>query len=551
MQAGEHFFVGGGATGSRPTAPPPDQSQPPAGDPGLPARPAMRRLPMALAWAAGAAALFTLFLRVSLTGAVISDGANTALQAWDMLHGHLLLHGWLVGDATFYTFELPLVALVEVFFGLHTIAVHVAMAVIYLIVAVSAVAIAVTGATGAAARLRRAAVVVAVLAAPTLIVSDRWIPLGFPDHMGSSVFLLVSCLLVDRLSSRRFTAPLLCVILCAGQISDGTVRYVAAPAICAVCAYRVLAARNIRTGDAANLVAAAVSLPLATAARALMRHLGAYLMVSPRTSLAPVSRWPHNAAVTWYSLRRLFGIQAAPHEAAASGWAVVFGAACLLAVTAGFLAVLLRWPRASRAEQVLTVAIAVNIVAYLVSRLPTPYTPHDLAFVLPAGAVLAARACVPARLAGRLPRLAVGGAAAVAALLPLSLVAAQPSARGADLRLTDWLTAHGLSYGLGGYWQSSALALQTGNRVQIRTIKVRGGAVRPFPWETNLDWFDPARHRANFILVQGGKDPATVAALERIFGKPVMTERIGTYEILVYRKNLLTEVKRPITRPLS
>ncbi|MBO0875330.1 MAG: hypothetical protein J2P19_18255, partial [Pseudonocardia sp.] len=61
----------------------------------------------------------------------------------------------------------------------------------------------------------------------------------------------------------------------------------------------------------------------------------------------------------------------------------------------------------------------------------------------------------------------------------------------------------------------------------------------------------PARHRANFILVQGGKDPATVAALERIFGKPVMTERIGTYEILGYRKNLLTEVKRPITRPLS
>jgi hypothetical protein len=509
------------------------------------------RLPMWLVWAVAAAALFAAFLRISLTSAVTSDGANNALQAWDLLHGHLLLHGWLLGDATFYTFELPLIALVEVFFGLHTIVMHVAIAAIYLIVAGCAVGLAVTGATGAAARLSRAAVVVAVLTAPALVMSDRWIPLGFPDHMGTVVFLLVSCLLVDRAPSRRFTAPLLCVILCAGQISDDTVRYVAAPAIFAVCAYRVLAARNIRTGDAANMVAAAVSLPLATAIRALMRHLGAYQMVAPRTSLVPVRNWSHNAAVTWYSLRRLFGIQAAPHEAAAGGWAVVFGTACLLAVAAGFLAVLLRWPRASRAEQVLTVAIAVNIVAYLVSKLPTPYTPHDLAFVLPAGAVLAARVCVPARLAGRLPRLAVGGAAAIAALLPLSLVAAQPIARSPNLQLADWLTAHGLSYGLGGYWQSSAVALQTSNRVQIRTIKVRGGAVRPFPWETNLNWFDPARHRANFVLVQGSKDPATVPALERIFGRPTLTDRLGNIEVLIYGKNLLTEVKRPITRPLG
>jgi hypothetical protein len=140
---------------------------------------------------------------------------------------------------------------------------------------------------------------------------------------------------------------------------------------------------------------------------------------------------------------------------------------------------------------------------------------------------------VPARLAGRVPRIAGGGAVAVAALVPLSLVAAQPSAPGADLRLTNWLTAHGLSYGLGGYWESSAVALQTSDQVRIRTIKVRGGAVRPFPWETNLDWFDPARHCANFVLVQGNKDPATVPALERIFGRPTLTDRLGNVEILV------------------
>jgi len=61
----------------------------------------------AAAWIVGALALFALYLRISFTGHVTSDGANNALQAWDMWHGHLLLHGWIMGDATYYTFELP------------------------------------------------------------------------------------------------------------------------------------------------------------------------------------------------------------------------------------------------------------------------------------------------------------------------------------------------------------------------------------------------------------------------------------------------------------
>ncbi|MGH3199656.1 MAG: hypothetical protein ACRDNT_27900 [Streptosporangiaceae bacterium] len=53
----------------------------------------------AAAWIVGCMALFAFYLRVSLTGHVTSDGANSALQAWDTLHGHLPLHGWIIGDA--------------------------------------------------------------------------------------------------------------------------------------------------------------------------------------------------------------------------------------------------------------------------------------------------------------------------------------------------------------------------------------------------------------------------------------------------------------------
>src|SRR5580693_8048159 len=114
------------------------------------ARLTARRVRAALAWTVGAAALFALYLRIKVSMAPDSDTANNALQAWDMLHGHVLLHGWLTGDVPFYTFELPLMALVEIFFGLHDVAMHVSMALVYLIITGCAVAIAVTDSRGAA-----------------------------------------------------------------------------------------------------------------------------------------------------------------------------------------------------------------------------------------------------------------------------------------------------------------------------------------------------------------------------------------------------------------
>jgi len=478
-----------------------------------------------------------------------SDTANNALQAWDMLHGHVLLHGWLTGDVPFYTFELPLMALVEIFFGLHDVAMHVSMALVYLIITGCAVAIAVTDSRGAA-RAVRAGLVVAVLAAPVLTVTEAWIPLGFPDHFGTVVFLLVSCLLVDRASRRRFTAPLLCVILVAGQIGDVTVRYVAVPAIIVTCAYRVLAARRIKTGDAANLLAAALSLPLATSVRALMRHFGAYLMTAPKTGIAPVSQWGYNWALTWHSIRMLFGITSEPGGGPIGGTAI-FGWACLVVAAAGAARVIWRWHRARRAEQVLLLAVVANVVVYAFSTLPTPWDPHDIAGLLPAGAILGARALVPDRIAGRVTGLVATCAALIAALLPLSLQAAARSPQAAPVAgLTAWLEAHGLRYGLGGYWDSSVVSLQSGGQVLVRAVGNHEGQIRPDAWETNFLWYDPARHYANFVIFNvSGNDLGTRAL--RFFGTPVSVSRVGAWDVAIYDTNVLQLVGAPVLSPTS
>ena len=216
------------------------------------------------------------------------------------------------------------------------------------------------------------------------------------------MFLLVSVLLID-LPARWYTSPLLLAILCAGEIGDATVRYVAVPAVVAVCGYRVVAARKVRTGDAANALAAAASVPLASVVRAVMLHFGAYQMVAPKTAISRPQQWPHNAALAWHALRVLFGVEigsGSPSPARTAGY--ILGLACLLAAAAGFARVVWTWRTASRAEQLLCAAIVINLSMYVISTMPIPSNPYEVVAVLPCGAVLAARACVPGHIVGTL-----------------------------------------------------------------------------------------------------------------------------------------------------
>jgi len=526
--------------GAQRTGLPPAPSPRPVG-PGGSGHRWVRRLLAATAWIAGGAALFLCYLRISFTYHVTSDGANNALQAWDMLHGHLLMHGWILGDATYYTFDLPVLALTEIFFGLQDLTSHVASALIYLIVTVCAVALAVADSRGLA-RVARAGVVVAVLTATFHVEWNAPYLLGAPDHVGTSVFLLVSALLIDRAPARRYTSPLLLAILCAGQIGDATVRYVAVPAVVVVSVYRMAAARKVRTGDAANALAAVASVPLAAAVRALMVHFGAYQMVAPRTAIAPPGRWPHNAAIAWHAMRVLFGAEVASGSAnPARDAGYVLGIACLLAVAAGFARVVWTWRTASRAEQLLCAAIVINLAVYVVSTMPIPSNPYEVVAILPCGAVLAARACVPRRIPDRLRAGLTTGLVAAVALAPLAIAAARSPAMAPTAPVTAWLEAHGLTYGLAGYWNSSVITLHSGGQVQARAVVIQGSRVIRYDWETDTQWFDPSRHDATFLITDlAGIGLSPLA--EHYFGKPDQIVRVSHWAILIYRRNLLTQV---------
>jgi hypothetical protein len=509
----------------------------------------VRRWWPAAAWIGCGAALFAFLLRISLSREMNSDGANNALQGWDILHGNVLLHGWIIGDATYYTLELPLYVITEALFGLHMLTSHLVSALTYLIVVACAAALAMTGSQGLS-RAARCLAVIAVLGAPLLTPSGVGFLLEDPDHTGTSAIMMVSFLLIDRAPDRRFTPPLLCAILAAGQIGDATVRYVAVPAVLLVCAYRVLAARKIRTADTAIMLAAAVSVPLTSLIRAVMTHFGAFAMVTPLTTVSPAGQWAHHLTLTFMNVRILFGAVTGP--AAVLGLAgATLGLICLLAAAFGFGRVVWTWRTARRSEQLLCVAIVVNLAAFAVSTLPQPMNPYEIVAVLPFGAVLAARACLPARPADARSGRVVLAAAALAALLPLAAAATRPPVTQNAVPVAAWLEAHGLTYGIAGYWDASAVTVQSGNQVQVRAVVQPDGKITPYGWETKPSWYDPSQHKATFVIGYPNTDKGnlTVTQAEQNFGRPTAIYLVAGRVILVYGKNLLNGL--PPTRPVS
>jgi hypothetical protein len=507
-------------------------------DASVPGRPGRRWL-TAAAWTAGGVALLAFFVKISLNFPLNSDESSNALQAWAMLHGHLLLHGWVLGDVTFYTCELPIIALSELFFGLRDLSSSVAASLVYLIVAACAVALAVRGSRGTA-RLARVGAVLAVLAIPLAVPYGLWVELGPPDHMGTSVFVLVAFLLIDRERVPRYSAPLVGVILLAGQLSDTTVRYVAVPAVVLVSLYHMAVTRRIRSTDGAFALAAVLSFPAELIVRAVMRQLGAYLMVAPDTALAPPGKWAHNTVLAWDVLRWLFGGAWAPGEPL-HGALTIVGLIFLFTAAAGLVAVAVRWRTATRADQLLALAIVFNLGAYIFSNIPTAANSHEIAIVLPAGAVLAARFAVPASIKGRLAA-GVAVVAVAAMLVPLIAASTFKEARQPSDDLIAWLQARHLSYGLGDYWSASAATQNAGGKVDIRPISVRGNKAWRYNWESNLAWYDASANDANFVAIQD-RYPLTVTAAERAFGQPVSIGHVPGWEILIYNHNLLRHVK--------
>jgi hypothetical protein len=514
-------------------------------------------------WVTGAAALFGCYLRVAGTRAVNSDGASQVLQAWDMLHGNLLLHGWGLTDVSFYTTELPQYMLVDLIRGFSVDVVHVAAAMTYTLVVVLAALLAKGTATGRGA-VARVLVTAGIMLAPQL-GGGTDVLLSSPDHIGTTVPVLVVWLLLDRARPRWYVPVVAGLVLGWVTVADALVLYIGVLPLALVCAVRVFRAVVAEKQPVKSqwyplsLGAAALAGGLAgQLALRLIESQGGFRTWSPIAKLVPPGALLHHLRVAAEGLLLLGG-------ADPLGRPVTAGTAVLLlhlvgVVLAGW-AVLFAVRRFLRdcdlVDQVLVTAVWINLGAYVVSTQSNSVIfTREIAAVLPFSAILAGRLLAGRLLAGRL----LAGRLVAVRLAPVLLLVlagylggliyevAQPSVPAQNQQLASWLAAHHLRTGLSGYWEANVVTLESSGTVQIRALTVSGGRVVPYATEYEPAWFDPHLASANFVVLT----PSTATgypgftreqAVLATFGPPAHIYHTGTYEVLVWNKNLLAQLR--------
>jgi hypothetical protein len=528
------------------------------------AAPSVLRRRAPLAWALGtvlaAAALFACYLRQSRTVAVGSDGASQALQAWDLLHGNPLLHGWSLTDVSFYPTELPQYALIELARGLSADVVHVAGAMTYTLLVLTAALLARGRARGTDG-VTRALIAAGIMLAPQLGPGTQTLVLS-PDHTGTSVPILLVFLLIDRAGGARWYVPVLVWLgLAWTALADAMTVFVAVIPLTLVCVMRIWhgTARDrepfsAHRRDASLAIAAVLAVPAELAAAALIRAHGGWQVNGLSTALAGAGQLAGNARLAGAGLLELFGADVfGTTTGPGTALAVVHLVGLLLAV-AGASTAASRFPRrATLIESVLVTGIVIDLAAYLAGvQAVNILSTREIAPVLPFAAVLAGRCLAPpcpARRSWLCAFLALYAAG-------LGYAAAQPPAAPQYAGLAAWLRAHHLTAGLSGYHQANIVTLETGGAVTLRPVTPgTDGHLAAYSWNASAAWYDPAARAATFLVlaVPGtpggpgtpGASGLTSARAVATFGPRATSYRYEEYEILTWRRgvNLLTDLR--------
>ena len=480
---------------------------------------------------------------------VQSDGASISLQAWQVLHGNLLLRGWYTADVSFYTTEFPVYMLVEAVRGLRSDVVAISVAVNYVLLVAGAAFVA-KGTTRGREGLVRALLAAGIMLAPSSAAAT-WL-LNDPDHAATAIWVLLALLVIDRCGRRWFVPVLVGAVLAWAIVGDPLVTVIGAAPLTLVCLVRAcqgLVQRRERLRSRwyeLSLAAAAVlSVVIAAAVTHVIEALGGWVAGKGVTEFVQSSRLPANLAVAFGNFLGLFSANFFGAKIGVGLLPIVIhlAGACLVAL-ALWLAIRGFLRSGDLVAGVLVAAVVFNLAAYVLLFPAAPSDVREVSPVFALGAALAGRVLGAPLVRNRLePLLAVGLACYLLTLGPAISAKARPPA---NLALTAWLESHHLDSGMAGYWQANSVVFDSGTKITMRPVTPRGNGKTLVPYARELDarLLDPRTNYANFLVVTapGTFRGQTVTEGQAIatFGKPTHVYRYQGYRILVWNKNLLS-----------
>ncbi|MGH9297218.1 MAG: hypothetical protein ACRDZP_04500 [Acidimicrobiales bacterium] len=525
-------------------------------------------------WALGAVgiaaafvALVALFYVASVhSAAANSDGATVVLEGKAFAGGNLVLTHWTLSLDSFWLVDVPFYALGVLVLGVHPFLLHLVPAAIAALVVLVAARIAGTGYSSWAG-VAAVATTATLLAFPVHALAQFFL-MG-PLHVATALLCLIAfaCLRTGQLGW-RWRWPVAVLALGAGMLGDFQASVLGVLPVFLAGLVAMARSRSWRAGAPAVSCGLAAGV-LYEVVRRLGPAIGAFTLgpTNQRASLHQMSlnfghafAWfPPLAGVGNYPFGRFLEAPPWPLQAVHVVGLVALLVAALIAIARlVFGAVLGRQPTtryndksrlsATWYDDVLVIAFVAGcaLFVYLPQGSQPAYARYLTAPVIFA-AILAGRlvgrslAVRPKGARARRQRptkiarsaAAAGIAVVMAYAGSFALIASKPVPFENATPLASFLRSHQLTRGVGDYWSSSIVTVESSNAVVVRPVIVKAAGLERYMKQTSSTWY-----RASFqFLVYNSASPwggVGSGSATATFGKPVQVIRIGTYRVLLW-----------------
>ncbi|MHB8340330.1 MAG: hypothetical protein ACYDB7_04050 [Mycobacteriales bacterium] len=463
-----------------------------------------------------------------------------------MAGGNLTLHGWSLSLDSFWGVDAPFYAVATALAGVRPALLHVVPAVIAGLVVVLGVALARDGRPGLSG-LAGGATVLALLGLPARPLA--YFLLQGPLHVGTALECLVAFAVLARARPGRWRFVAVAV-LAAGLVGDLQTLALGVTPVLLAGGVAMARRRDWRAGAPA-VAAAPAAVVLAGVLREGAKLFGTFSIAhanptgSIGTKIANLGRIVRDAPTVFGVNQGVFGAPGMPPalEAVHLVGLLLVAAAAVLAVAAlvrGALAgtaptLAGSAPDAWRLDDLLALALLADLATF--ALLTVDGTPSYLRYLTAGvifGAVLAGRLVARATARSRvlaLPGLVVLLAYAAAFAVTLT----QPAPPQPLVPVARFLADHRLTRGIGDYWSSSIVTVETRGAVAVRpVIAGPNGRLVRYLKQSTRSWYTGKSFE--FLVYDasapfGGVDASTAAAT---FGPPAQRFVVDGYAVLVY-----------------
>jgi hypothetical protein len=486
-----------------------------------------------------------------------SDNLQAVLEVSDILRGNVLLHGWVVALQNYYFTDLPFFLATRLLFGHDLLAIYAAPFLIYLLLLLAAGGVAWTATHDPRDRAVALAALVFYLATPG---QDGLAPLIFvgTQHVATLGFCLLAWFALDRivragtLGAARNVRVLYVVSVFVALFSDPLtdVVFLAPTIIGLLMTMAMPRLRSTALGLIGLTVAAFVAAHVVMLA---FRAAGGFATVFPEPiRFVAWEQFGGNVAGVMIGLMRLSGADffGQPLMSADTILALLrlFGIGVIAAAMVVALRRCLGRAGEWRLSFVLALAALVQLASCLLSEdyADSLHSVAPLRFLLPVvifGGMVAALE-LPAMLRGiaaAAPRFAFAGLGAVALVIAVLGFAIEGAARWDDVPVMarapgrtagDWLIAHQLTRGVGGYWEGMQITALSEEQVAVRAVFALNGRIRPYIWVAKPSWYGPPPQFAIYKPINPyGITQQSIAAT---YGPPGAIEHVAGYDIAIF-----------------